>query len=83
MFVVISLPLSSMWASAQTDTPTPTLTYKPSNYRSFPSKMSTLVTSSTMTACEPYHSDLESGDSVRVDKSFAVNKSSIIDRISE
>lgn len=88
MFVVISLPLSSMWASAQTDTPVPssTATCKPSNYRSFPSKTSTLVTSSTMTACDGYRSDLESGNggfgnttTVRVDKSFAVDKSANVE----
>ncbi|KAL0637976.1 pheromone alpha factor receptor [Maublancomyces gigas] len=88
MFVVISLPLSSMWASAQTDTPVPssTATCKPSNHRSFPSKTSTLVTSSTMTACDGYRSDLESGNggfgnttTVRVDKSFAVDKSANVE----
>lgn len=90
MFVVISLPLSSMWASAQTDSPAPTSTYNPSNYRTFPSKASTLVTSSTMTACELYPSDLESGSgrlsdgaNVRVDKSFSVGKSPATDRITE
>lgn len=80
-FVVISLPLSSMWASAQTNTPTLVSMYKPSNTRSFPSKASTLVTSSTLTACDTYRPDLESGSQefgnhVRIDKSFSVSNAS-------